>query len=87
MIMNEQKEKILARIRATLVELFDLEESEIVPEARLYEDLDIDSIDAVDLLIDLKKTTEVEISPAQFKQVRTVQDVVDVFDRLSAKAQ
>ncbi|WP_414829112.1 acyl carrier protein [Alteromonas sp. H39] len=85
--MNEQKEKILARIRATLVELFDLEESEIVPEARLYEDLDIDSIDAVDLLIDLKKTTEVEISPAQFKQVRTVQDVVDVFDRLSAKAQ
>lgn len=84
--MNEQKEEILARIRATLVELFDLEESEIVPEARLYEDLDIDSIDAVDLLIDLKKTTEVEISPAQFKQVRTVEDVVNVFDKLSAKA-
>ncbi len=84
--MNEQKEQILARIRATLVELFDLEPSEIVPQARLYEDLDIDSIDAVDLLIDLKKTTEVEISPAQFKQVRTVQDVVDVFARLSAKA-
>lgn len=84
--MNEQKEQILARIRATLVELFDLEASEIVPQARLYEDLDIDSIDAVDLLIDLKKSTDVEISPAQFKQVRTVQDVVDVFARLSAKA-
>lgn len=84
--MNEQKQHILAQIRVTLVDLFELDESEIVPEARLYEDLDIDSIDAVDLLIDLKKTTNVQISPSQFKQVRTVQDVVDVFAKISAKA-
>ncbi len=84
--MNEQKENILAQIRATLVDLFELDESEIVPEARLYEDLDIDSIDAVDLLVDLKKTISVEITPSQFKQVRTIQDVVDVFARLSENA-
>ncbi|NMH60672.1 acyl carrier protein [Alteromonas ponticola] len=84
--MNEQKENILAQIRSTLVDLFELEEAEIVPEARLYEDLDIDSIDAVDLLVDLKKTISVEITPSQFKQVRTIQDVVDVFAELSSRA-
>tara|TARA_B100002049_G_C15842740_1_gene275839 strand:- start:189 stop:443 length:255 start_codon:yes stop_codon:yes gene_type:complete len=84
--MNAEKENILAQIRVVLVDLFELDESDIVPEARLYEDLDIDSIDAVDLLIDLKKTTKVEISPSQFNKVKTVQDVVDVFANLTAKA-
>lgn len=85
-LMNTEKEQILAKVREILVDLFELDPAEIVPEARLYEDLDIDSIDAVDLLVDLKKTTSVEVSPAQFKQVRTIQDVVDVFAELSAKA-
>ncbi len=84
--MNTEKENILTQVRETLVELFDLEPSEIVPEAKLYEDLDIDSIDAVDLLIDLKKSTNVDLTPAQFKQVRTIQDVVDVLAELSVKA-
>jgi len=84
--MNTEKENILTQVRETLVELFDLEPSEIVPEAKLYEDLDIDSIDAVDLLIDLKKSTNVDLTPAQFKQVRTIKDVVDVLAELSVKA-
>lgn len=84
--MNEEKQSILAKVREILVDLFELEPAQIVPEARLYEDLDIDSIDAVDLLVDLKKTTNVEITPSQFKQVRTIGDVVDVFAGLSAKA-
>lgn len=84
--MNTEKENILSQVRETLVELFDLEPSDIVPEAKLYEDLDIDSIDAVDLLIDLKKSTNVDLTPAQFKQVRTIQDVVDVLAELSVKA-
>ncbi|WP_218354999.1 acyl carrier protein [Alteromonas lipotrueiana] len=84
--MNEEKQSILAKVREILVDLFELDPAQIVPEARLYEDLDIDSIDAVDLLVDLKKTTNVEITPSQFKQVRTIGDVVDVFAGLSAKA-
>ena len=84
--MNTQEQQILAKIKAALVDLFELDEAAIVPEAKLYEDLDIDSIDAVDLLIDLKKTIEVEISPEEFNEVKTIQDVVDVFTKLSAKA-
>ncbi|MBO1256749.1 acyl carrier protein [Alteromonas sp. 5E99-2] len=83
--MNAQKEKILEQIKTILVDLFELDEAAIVPEAKLYEDLDIDSIDAVDLLIDLKKTIDVDISSEQFNDVKTIQDVVDTFAELSSK--
>jgi acyl carrier protein len=81
--MNAQEQQILAKIKAALADLFELNEAAIVPKAKLYEDLDIDSID---LLIDLKKTIEVEISPEEFNEVKTIQDVVDVFTKLSTKA-
>ena len=85
--MNVQKENILEQVKEVLVDLFEMDEGAIVPEAKLYEDLDIDSIDAVDMLIDLKKNMKVDISPAQFNQVKTIQDVVDVFAKMSADAQ
>ncbi|QJD59183.1 acyl carrier protein [Pseudomonas sp. gcc21] len=66
----------------TLVELFDVDPDNITPEARLYEDLDIDSIDAVDMVVELKRFTGRRIDPEDFKSVRTVQDVVDAVDRL-----
>ena len=58
-------------------ELFEIEADGIRPEARLYEDLDIDSIDAIDMIIKLKTLTGKKMQPADFKNVRTVQDVVD----------
>lgn len=66
----------------TLVDLFDVDPDAITPEARLYEDLDIDSIDAVDMVVELKRFTGRRIDPEDFKSVRTVQDVVDAVDRL-----
>lgn len=74
--------KILAHVRNTLVELFDIDAQEIKPEARLYEDLDIDSIDAVDLVVELKRFTGRRINPEDFKSVRTVDDVVNAVKRL-----
>lgn len=70
-------EEILSHITDVLVELFELDPSEIAPETHLYEDLDIDSIDAVDLMVELKKWSGKKIQPEDFKTVRTVQDVVD----------
>ena len=74
--------KILAHVRSTLVELFDIDAQEIKPEARLYEDLDIDSIDAVDLVVELNQFTGRRINPEDFKSVRTVNDVVNAVERL-----
>lgn len=74
--------KILIHVRKTLVELFDIDAQAIQPEARLYEDLDIDSIDAVDLVVELKQFTGRRINPDDFKSVRTVGDVVNAVERL-----
>ena len=78
------KEKIYDFLKETLVSLFEVDPDDITPQASLYENLDIDSIDAVDLMVKLKEFTGRRIQPADFKQVRTVQDVVDaVFDLLN----
>ncbi|MEG9083322.1 acyl carrier protein, partial [Escherichia coli] len=54
--------------------------------ARLYEDLDLDSIDAVDMVVNLQKKTGHKIKPETFKAVRTVQDIVDVVEQLQRDA-
>lgn len=79
------REEVFNHLRTTLVELFEIDAEKITPQANLYSDLDIDSIDAVDLVLKLKEFTGQKIQPQQFKHVRTVGDVVDaVMDILAA---
>ena len=75
-------EDIVARLRDILIETFDIEADRSTPEARLYEDLDIDSIDAVDLIVKLKPMVGKKLQPEAFKAVRTLQDVVDALQGL-----
>ncbi|MGQ8709200.1 acyl carrier protein [Serratia sp. TSA_198.1] len=76
------KQAIYLQIQALLVKLFELDADDIKPESRLYEELELDSIDAVDLVVHLQKTTGKKIKPEMFKSVRTVRDVVDAIDEL-----
>ncbi|CPR15451.1 Acyl carrier protein (ACP2) [Brenneria goodwinii] len=76
------KNEIYQEITGLLVKLFELDEDNIKPESRLYEDLELDSIDAVDMVVHLQKRIGRKISPETFKSVRTVQDVVDAVERL-----
>ena len=71
------KDDIFARIVEILNQTFDIEPARITRESRLGEDLDIDSIDAVDLIVQLKPLVGRRLQPEAFKSVRTVQDVVD----------
>ncbi|WP_077034439.1 acyl carrier protein [Pelomonas sp. KK5] len=75
---------IFDRLSAILVETFDIEPERIRPEARLYEDLDIDSIDAVDLIVKLKPLVGKKLQPEAFKSVRTLQDVINAVQGLIA---
>jgi acyl carrier protein len=68
-----------------LHEMFELDKTRITPEANLYSDLDIDSIDAVDLAVKLTQLTGKRLEPQVFKSVRTVQDVVDALTGLLRK--
>jgi len=71
------RESILAELQRILVEQFELDRQAVTPDAHLYQDLDIDSIDAVDLMVELKELTGRKLDPETFKQVRTVGDVVE----------
>ena len=74
----QSKEEVFATIRTLMVDMFELDEASVTLDAHLYDDLDIDSIDAVDMVVELKKMTGKKIQPEDFKSVRTVSDVVDV---------
>lgn len=80
-----QREEIYPWVVDILHEMFELDKARITREAHLYHDLDIDSIDAVDLAVKLKQLTGKRLSPEVFKSVRTVQDVVDALADLLAK--
>lgn len=71
------KDDIFARIVTILHETFDIDAATVTPASRLYDDLEIDSIDAVDLIVQLKPLVGKRLQPDAFKSVRTVQDVVD----------
>ena len=78
--MNNQE--ILQTLQQMLEELFEIKPENVRPESLMFEELDIDSIDAVDLVIKLKEFTGKKILPEQFKNVRTIQDVVVLVERL-----
>ena len=82
-VLTSDEQKIYDAIKEILVRDFEIEESRIRLDARLYEDFDIDSIDAVDMIVQLKPYLgNRRLSPEAFKQVRTLGDVVAVIARV-----
>lgn len=79
------KEEIYDWVVNILNEMFEIDKARITLAANLYSDLDIDSIDAVDLAVKLKQLTGKRLEPEVFKSVRTVQDVVDALSGLLQK--
>jgi len=72
------RDEIFQKMQDILVEEFELERDAVTPQAKLYDDLELDSIDAVDLLVKMKEFIPGKIDPEMFKKARTVQDVVDI---------
>jgi len=77
-------EQILDKLKEILADAFEISPERIVPEAKLFEELDLDSIDAVDLAIKLQELTGKRIKPEDFKTVRSVGDVVSTVKQLLA---
>ena len=71
------REEIELKLREFLVDLFEVDENLIKPDALLAEDLDLDSIDAVDLVVNFQDLIGKKVQADDFKTVRTVSDVVD----------
>ena len=73
----QTRDEVLEQLKTALVELFEIQPERITLEAKLNDDLEIDSIDAVDLLDRLRRQTGRKISADDFRSVRTVNDLVN----------
>ena len=69
---------IYAKLKELLISEFKLDAASISPEKLLEADLDLDSLDEVDILLNLSDHIGEKIDPSLFKDARTVQDVVDL---------
>jgi acyl carrier protein len=85
--LNEMnKEQLQAWVVDLLAEMFELDKADLTAESNLYADLDIDSIDAVDLAVKLKQLTGKRLQPEVFKTIRTIGDVVDALAGMTEQA-
>ena len=76
------RDEIFNLLKEILVNDFEIEADRIEGDANLFEDLEFDSIDAVDLAVRLQEFTNGKISPDYFKEIRTIDDVVDAIEML-----
>lgn len=76
------QQEISDKIKSILVAEFDVDESSLKPETNLFTELDLDSIDAVDLVVRIQQETGKKVDPDDFRQIRTFADVVQAVDKL-----
>ena len=72
------RNEVFQKMKAILVAEFELDEDAVTPEAELYTEMDLDSIDVVDLIVKMKEYVPGKIDPAVFKTAKTMGDLVDI---------
>jgi acyl carrier protein len=75
--MNEE---ILSKVKAIISELLDIDEDEIKPESRFREDLEADSLDLVELIMEFEEAFGGEISDEDAQEITTVSEVVNYIE-------
>jgi acyl carrier protein len=75
------KAEVYEQLKEVLVTEFGLPAEQLAPEAHLVKDLDLDSIDWIDMAVALEGRTGRELRERELASIRTIQDVVDVIHR------
>ncbi len=76
------KDEAFQLVSRNLVDIFEIEAAEIQPQALLQDDLNLDSIDAVDMMVQLQEETGKKVTPEQFETIKTVEDLVQLVQDL-----
>ena len=71
---------MLEKVREILVESLNIEGSEVVPTARLNEDLGIDSLSSIKLTLEIESEFDIKIEDEELMKLQTVQDVIDIIN-------
>lgn len=80
------RDEILRQVSDTLVESFEVEPSALKPESTLFDDLGLDSIDAIDLAVRMQEMTGKKVEEASLRNLETLDDVVRLIERLLAES-
>lgn len=79
--MSDQfKIDILNEIRAIIAHLLVLEDVDVQPEMNLKEDLDIDSLDFVEIMLSLEDVFDIEIEEEEAETLKTVEDLINIVE-------
>ena len=78
-------DEALQKVKEIFAKNFGLAPEQVLPESKLYEELGLDSLDAVDLVLELQELTGKKITPDVFKGVRTVADVITIVVALESE--
>ncbi|MES2605827.1 MAG: acyl carrier protein [Pseudomonadota bacterium] len=78
----KSREEIFSHVTGLMAKMFELDPAVLTENARIYDEFDIDSIDAVDLIVELRSYTGKKISPEDFKNVQTIGDIVNCVEAL-----
>ena len=73
------RQAILEKLTTVMAELFGLDRSTLTPEVR-FEDLELTSLDAIELVIELQSFTGRKVAEGRLREVRTIGDMVSVFE-------
>ncbi len=77
------RDEILSQVQDLMVELFELERDAVTVDALLIDDLDLDSIDAIDMVVKLQEMTGRRVEEGALREIRTVKDIVDLVEAQS----
>lgn len=79
------RQSMFAQIADYLTTAFEVPRDLITPEADLVEKLNLDSIDAIDLMVRVQEITGRKVAPEEFKNVRTIDDVLNLAQGMHAQ--
>ena len=75
---------IESKVKAIIVDKLGVEESQVTPEASLTADLNADSLDTVELIMEFEKEFGISIPDEDTQNINTVKDVIDYIEKLQA---
>lgn len=77
------REDLIKAVNEILINEFELEPGSIHPDAKLYEDLEIDSLDGIDMIVALEKKFKIRADEKRGRSIRTVNDVYDFAEEMA----
>ena len=80
------RQTLIKEINEVMVDGFELDPSQLKPEAKIVDDLELDSLDAIDMLVYLEDKINIKVDAETFRNVKTLEDVYTVVENVMAQS-